>query len=195
MKFTLDMFRKQFQNKFQALLLKQRQVIEGSLKKSSIIFIAGFFVLPAFADLLWTQSSNESAITAKSQIWTITIENLKGEQKQIYCEAALSELEKRRGLMFRDKLAQDECMIFLFDPPTLLSFWMKNTYIPLSIAFVNEKLQIMEMYDMKPMDENIINSTNPGLYAIEVNRGWFKKNVVYQGSKIKITKKDLRKNR
>jgi len=136
-------------------------------------------------DVLWAQT--------KTKIWTISFENLKKENKQIYCEVAGSEEEKRRGLMFRDKLDNDECMIFLYDTPILLSFWMKNTYIPLSIAFVSKDLQIMEMYDMKAFDENIISSTTPGMYAIEVNRGWFKKNMVYQGSKIKITKLDLRK--
>jgi hypothetical protein len=139
------------------------------------------------------QTVEQPAPQAGSKIWTISVENLKGINKQIYCEVAETEQEKRRGLMFRDKLERDECMIFLYDSPIMLSFWMKNTYLPLSIAFVGENLKITDLFDMKPFDENIITSTTPGIYAIEVNRGWFKKNLVYQGSKITIIKQDLRK--
>lgn len=139
------------------------------------------------------QTEALTTLPANAKIWTISMEDLKAEKKQLYCEVAETDQEKRRGLMFRDGLAQDECMIFLYDAPIMLSFWMKNTYIPLSIAFVDEDLRVMEIFDMKPFDENIIRSTTPGIYAIEANRGWFKKNMVYRGSKIHIIKKDLRK--
>src|SRR3990172_12921864 len=130
------------------------------------------------------QTEAQTTMPADAKIWTISMENLKAEKKQLYCEVAETDQEKHRGLMFRDKLAQDECMIFLYDAPIMFSFWMKNTYIPLSIAFVDENLRIMEIFDMKPFDENIVRSTIPGIYAIEANRGWFKKNIVNQGSKI-----------
>jgi len=157
------------------------------MNKRSYI-VPGIFLLGILAGL-----TGKICAEGGLKTWTIVIENLKGEEKQIYCEVAESEQEKRRGLMFRDKLAPDECMIFLYDSPIILSFWMKNTYIPLSIAFVDEKLRLTDIFDMKPHDETVLSSTTPGIYAIETNRGWFKKNLVYSGTKIRIVKNDLRK--
>ena len=154
-----------------------------------VLYFCLYFL--AFGQSVFTQSS----LSANNQVWTIHIDNIKGEKKEIYCEVAETEEEKRRGLMFRNKLGKDECMIFLYENPTLLTFWMKNTYIPLSIAFVNKNHQLTDMFDMKPMDETIISSTTPGIFAIEVNRGWFKKNLVYPGNKIRITREDLRKKK
>jgi hypothetical protein len=126
------------------------------------------------------------------KIWTVYFHSIKGEKIAAYCEVAETEKEKRRGLMFREKLDQDECMIFVYDTPIILSFWMKNTVIPLSISFIDSGLQIIDIYDMKPADETILTSTLPGIYAIEVNKGWYRKNYIFHGSHIQIVKKDMR---
>ena len=77
-------------------------------------------------------------------------------------------------------------MIFVYKKPHVMHFWMRNTYIPLSIAFVDEKNTIFGIYSMKPYDDRIISSHIKALYAIEANRGWFKKNYIFARSKIRI---------
>ncbi|MDH4199689.1 MAG: DUF192 domain-containing protein [Spirochaetia bacterium] len=158
-------------------------------------YLLNFFLVFFLTDLvvqhvsIW---SSENKKESGNEIWTLSFENIKKEQVSLYCEVARSEADKRRGLMFREKLEPDMCMIFLYEKPTPLTFWMYNTKIPLSIAFINEDLHIMDIFDMKPFDESIISSTNPGIYAVEANRGWFKKHFIYSGSFVKIEKKDKR---
>jgi len=97
---------------------------------------------------------------------------MKGEVVQ--AELARTPSERERGLMFRREMAQDRGMLFVFPRPEALSFWMKNTYLPLSIAFLDENGTILNIEKMAPLDEfTRANSHGPARFALEVNQGWF----------------------
>jgi uncharacterized membrane protein (UPF0127 family) len=75
--------------------------------------------------------------------------------------------------MWRRSLAEGEGMLFVFDRDQILSFWMKNTIIPLSIAYIAADGRILEIHDMEPRNLSPVQSGRSARYALEVNRGWF----------------------
>ena len=94
--------------------------------------------------------------------------------------------EKAKGLMFRENLEKDEGMIFVYGREEYLSFWMKNTRIPLSIAFLDKTGKIVDIQDMTPFSLQSHVSAFPAQYALEVNQGWFKQNGISVGQGIKL---------
>ncbi len=90
-----------------------------------------------------------------------------------------------RGLMFRKSMPEDEGMLFVFEYAAPQSFWMKNTYLPLDIAFISADYRIINILAMKPLDEGPrYKSDGAALYALETNQGWFKRHGVKQGDKL-----------
>ena len=108
------------------------------------------------------------------------------KDKKIFVEIARTEKEKAQGLMFRSKLAENEGMLFIYEQEEILSFWMKNTFIPLSIAFIDGHGQIIDIQDMQPFSLDTHRSARPAQYALEVNKGWFQKNGIKVGDVVKI---------
>jgi uncharacterized membrane protein (UPF0127 family) len=106
--------------------------------------------------------------------------------KKIRVEVARAEEEKSRGLMFRDKLAPDEGMLFIYEREEFLSFWMKNTPLPLSIAFIDPRGKIVDIQDMEPFNLRTHTSSRPASYALEMNKGWFKKNGIRVGDVVQM---------
>jgi uncharacterized protein len=89
------------------------------------------------------------------------------------------------GLMFRDSLPENNGMLFIFDTPRKASFWMRNTKIPLSIAFIDSTGRILEIKSMAPLDESIVPSQSDQIvYALEVNNGWFDQHRIGPGTKV-----------
>jgi uncharacterized membrane protein (UPF0127 family) len=88
-----------------------------------------------------------------------------------------------RGLMYRTALGQDRGMLFVYEVEQHLSFWMKNTRIPLSIAFIDSTGRITDILDMKPLDDRPPHylSSEPVMYALEVNQGFFEERGVRVG--------------
>ncbi len=102
-------------------------------------------------------------------------------------EVADSPEERRQGLMFRETLPADEGMLFVFEHEQVLSFWMKDTTIPLSIAFVSRDGEIVAIQDMEPLDERTFHrSSRPALYALEMNQGWFGQHEVAAGATVEF---------
>lgn len=99
---------------------------------------------------------------------------------------ACTQEEQNKGLMFIKKLEDNSGMIFVFEKDRPLSFWMKNTEIPLSIAFVNKELTIVDIKEMNALDETPVNASSPAMYAIEANKNWFLNQKINIGDKIKI---------
>ncbi len=93
---------------------------------------------------------------------------------------------RERGLMFRKNLPQDEGMLFVFPQEGYHPFWMKNTYIPLSIAFISRELKIIQIDEMDPLDTTPHMPIGPILYALEANKGWFKRNGIKVGDRIRF---------
>lgn len=105
--------------------------------------------------------------------------------KAFAAEIALTEAQKARGLMFRKSLGEDSAMIFVFDQPRRMSFWMKNTEIPLDIAFLTRDGEITEIKSMFARDLNPVKSSRGDiLYCIEANAGWFSKNKISAGDRL-----------
>jgi uncharacterized membrane protein (UPF0127 family) len=98
--------------------------------------------------------------------------------------------KRNEGMMFlRDKEVKlSEGMIFVFAEPQPLSFWMKNTYIPLDIAFIDKSGKILNVAQMKPLDESGTPSKGDALYVLEMKKGAFKKYGVKAGQKLAIPK-------
>jgi uncharacterized membrane protein (UPF0127 family) len=99
--------------------------------------------------------------------------------------------QQQRGLMNVQgmgptKLPKDEGMLFVYRREEILSFWMKNTTLPLSIAFINKKGIITQIEKMEPLKTDSVRSAERSLYALEVNRGWFTKNNINVGDKVKL---------
>lgn len=107
-------------------------------------------------------------------------------EKMIFVEIADSPESRAQGLMNRKSLEENSGMLFVFDEEQKLSFWMKNTLIPLSIAYISRSGEIKEIHDMHPLDESSVSSVRSVMYALEMNRGWFEKNNVSIGDFIII---------
>jgi uncharacterized protein len=104
----------------------------------------------------------------------------------IKAEIAKTQEERSTGLMYRKSLQDGEGMLFVFDRDEILSFWMKNTLIPLSIAFIAYDGKIIDIKDMYPNDTNSVKSSRSARYALEVPQGWFSKVGVNVGDTVKI---------
>lgn|SRR5690242_4341193 len=99
-------------------------------------------------------------------------------------ELAVTEEQRERGLMFRKQMGRDDGMLFVFDEPAYQSMWMKNTLIPLSVAFLDGDGRILNILDMQPETLDTHTSAGPARYAIETNIGWFERNKVKAGDKV-----------
>lgn len=104
-----------------------------------------------------------------------------------YVEIAETPDERARGLMHRDSLPDDHGMLFVFDKDQQLSFWMKDTSIPLSIAYIARDGTIREIYDMEPFSLEPVRSTRSVRYALEVNRGAFEEAGIDIGDRVDIS--------
>lgn len=97
-----------------------------------------------------------------------------GEQR-VQAELAMTPAEQARGLMYRRELGKNEGMLFVYPEEKIVSFWMKNTFIPLTIAFIDDGGTIVQLTDMAPQDLTSHRSKRPVRYALEMNQGWFQK--------------------
>ncbi len=102
----------------------------------------------------------------------------------IQAEVAQTDPQRQQGLMFREKMANNHGMVFVFDQPGSQCMWMKNTPLPLSVAFIDAEGKIVNIEDMQPKTLDSHCSTKPVKYALEMNLGWFKQKNVKPGSTI-----------
>ena len=99
-------------------------------------------------------------------------------------EVAASDPQREKGLMFRETMPRNEGMLFVFDEPAYHSMWMKNTLLPLSVAFVDAHGTILNILDMEPRTLDSHMSAGPAIYAIETNKGWFEEKKIKAGDKV-----------
>ena len=102
----------------------------------------------------------------------------------IQAEVANSEEERQRGLMYRRKLANNSGMLFIFEQKNAYCFWMRNTFMPLSIAFLVDDGTIINIENMLPQTDTNHCAKAPVRYALEMSQGWFAKKGVRTGAKI-----------
>ena len=102
----------------------------------------------------------------------------------VSAEVAQTPEQRALGLMFRFSLPADHGMLFVFDEPQPLGFWMRNTYIPLSIAYIGADGRIVNIADMAPRVESSHPSSGPALYALEMRKGWFAEKGLGPGTRV-----------
>ena len=102
----------------------------------------------------------------------------------IKAEVAAKDPERQQGLMFREKMASNAGMVFVFDQTGPQCMWMKNTLLPLSVAFIDAGGKIINIEDMRPQTLDNHCAAKPARYALEMNLGWFKQNNIKPGTRI-----------
>jgi uncharacterized membrane protein (UPF0127 family) len=138
-----------------------------------------YILIPVFSFIILVP------VFSKTGSFQIFIIKNKTAKTALTVEVANTQQEREKGLMFRYSMPHDNGMLFVFDSERNLSFWMKNTFIPLDIAYISSKGIINEIYRMEPLDYSIVYpSKKPARYALEVNAGWFKKNGIEPGMKL-----------
>jgi uncharacterized membrane protein (UPF0127 family) len=102
---------------------------------------------------------------------------------EMSAEMALTAWQQRTGMMFRTNLAENEGMLFPFGQPERASFWMMNTLVPLSAAYISAAGEILEIHDLQPRDTNAVTAASDNiLYVLETPQGWFTRNHVGTGA-------------
>ena len=134
--------------------------------------------------LLWLAllSSNVFPQQAQTQLPRVT---LQAGMFQIDAQVAATPGQREIGLMFRQDMATHEGMVFVFEQPQKQCFWMKNTLLPLTAAFVDEDGTIVNLADMKPQSTESHCSVQPVRFVLEMNQGWFAKKKIGKGFKLK----------
>ena len=135
-----------------------------------------------------TAVGKEETTSGPSGLRTLVIEASGGKEVEVRVEVADDLAEQAKGLMDRTTLGENRGMLFVFPEERELSFWMKNTLIPLSIAFIDSESRIIDIQEMKPLDDEPPHyvSAEPARYALEVNRGFFEERGVRVGNRVKL---------
>lgn len=144
--------------------------------QTAIVLLAGWLMLVGI-------SLAHADGIAQPKLTTVTLD-VGG--KSLKTELAISGNQRFMGLSFRKTLADDEAMLFVYQQERPLVFTMRNTLLPLSIAYISEDLVINEILDMPVGPDQLFPSSQPAKYALEVNMGWFERNNVKVGSKIRM---------
>ena len=131
-------------------------------------------------------TSFASCSQKKLPVKQLTITTKEGQIFTVEAELASTQEERNFGFMERKKIPDGTGMLFIFEYDQKLSFWMKNTPHPLSIAYIDSNGIIREIYDMTPFSLSSIESTVSVRYALEVPQGWFLKNNITPGDKISL---------
>ena len=126
------------------------------------------------------------AAPKKLKTTTLTITKADSTTITVVSEIARKPEERNYGFMNRKKIPDGTGMIFIFEQDQILSFWMKNTPHPLSIAYIDSKGKIRNIFDMSPYSLEPICSTVSVRYALEVPQGWFKSNNIKEGDLVSI---------
>jgi len=156
-----------------------------NFNKKRLAFCAVFFgVFFACAGFAGCSRPRQSA--GQFAVQELAIERDGAVIAAVLAEIAVTDEERSLGLMHRQSLDDGKGMLFVFDRDQILSFWMKNTYIPLSIAFIAWDGRILEIRDMQPHDLNPVRSSRSVRYALEVPQNWFSRAKVNLGDVVII---------
>ena len=129
-------------------------------------------------------SSFAIPVKADSASVHFPVTNLKAGKYLIRAEVASTDAQREQGLMFRRKLPKNNGMLFVFDRPARSCMWMKNTPLPLSVAFIDADGTILNIEEMEPFTLESHCSQGWIRYALEMNKNWFSRNGIKPGSKI-----------
>ena len=135
-----------------------------------------------------TAANSEVSAETASRPRILNIEASGGEEVEVLVEIADEPDEQAKGLMDRTALGENRGMLFVFPSEEERSFWMKNTLIPLSIAYIDAERRIVDIQDMKALDDDPPHyvSAEPAQYALEVNKGYFDERGVEVGDRVSL---------
>lgn len=150
-----------------------RRISAGSIAPAVIAFVAA-------ALALWTTAApaQDAPQLALQRV------ELTAGMHRIDAQVAQTPQERQTGLMHRREMPAQEGMLFIFDQPGVQCFWMKNTLLPLTAAFVADDGTIVNLADMKPQTTDSHCSAKPVRYVLEMNQGWFGKKGIKAGFKL-----------
>ena len=132
----------------------------------------------------WTAALLCSSALAQEAQMDLPRVDLSAGMYRIDAQVAQSPRQREIGLMFRKAMPLQEGMLFVFEAPATQCFWMKNTVLPLTAAFVADDGTIVNLADMKPQTEDSHCSAKPVRYVLEMNQGWFAKRGIKAGAKL-----------
>jgi uncharacterized membrane protein (UPF0127 family) len=124
-----------------------------------------------------------AALTASADV-AFKTSRIKVGSHPLKVEIAASDPQRTQGLMHRTALGKEDGMLFIFDEPAYHGMWMKNTLIPLSVAFVDGDGRILNILDMEPQTLDSHMAAGPARYAIETNKGWFAAKKIKAGDRV-----------
>lgn len=151
-----------------------------------MVFIRRLFSLSALALLILLTACGNDAKKAEALKSIDERFPIKIGDRVVQMQVALSSGEMQRGLMFVKSMGADEGMIFVFQRPQILGFWMRNTELPLDIGYIDPDGTLREIYPLHPRDEKSVPSMAVRQIALEMNRGWFARAGVKPGAKLDI---------
>ena len=152
--------------------MKQRKTPRGRRIKTILFFV--FFLCILCISTIHSQGLMKIPIYIKD--------------REFLVEVAKTGEERAVGLMGRTSLGKEEGMLFIFEDEGIHGFWMKNTLLPLSIAFIDREGKIIRIADMQPLTLSTHHPPQPVLYALEMNKGWFAKNGIKVGDIVRFSK-------
>lgn len=162
---------------------KKGQNIRNSLSVLAIAqILAATVLLPGPARL---GSAAEVKRYQQTSLWII---NSTGKRVKILCQIADTPDKRSQGLMYRRRLEPGKGMLFVFEQERKVAFWMKNTYIPLSIAFISQQKRIVAIDTMEPLTLELHSSQSPVKFALEVDQGFFRQHNISVGDRVEMPK-------
>jgi uncharacterized membrane protein (UPF0127 family) len=153
-------------------LIKKRRATAGAGFRAALAF--------AFTAML----CGPAAAQGSGQPQNLPTVTLQAGMRNIVAMVAKTPEQRQIGLMYRKEMAAHEGMVFVFEEPNVQCFWMRNTPLPLSAAFVDDDGTIVNIEDMQPMSDASHCSKKPVRYVLEMNKGWFAKANVKAGAKL-----------
>ena len=144
--------------------------------------IASLAVLMAMPGVAQTRAADTESGKPQPTLPIITLTAAAGIK--IRTEVANSEPTRNLGMMFRTRMGRNEGMLFVFERPGYYAMWMRNTLIPLSVAYLDSDGVIVSIHEMAPRTENPHQAAGPVIYALEMNANWFANNNVKPGDRI-----------
>ena len=144
------------------------------MKKTMLFLAANIFIFSFFS------------CAQKLPVQKLTVTTQKSGQFCVLAEVAKTQAQRSRGFMERKNIPAGTGMIFVFERDQILSFWMKNTPHPLSIAYIDSAGTIRDIFDMTPFSLSSVTSTVSVRYALEVPKGWFEENGIKTGDKVSL---------
>lgn len=153
------------------------------IRPSIRLFAIAFFAMAAIGST--TLLADQSTLPQGSPQTGLPTISLRAGSQNIRADVANTEPTRQLGLMFRKKMGKHEGMLFVFPELGYHAMWMRNTVLPLSVAYLDDRGVILSIHEMQPLTEISHQSAGPARYALEMNAGWFGTNKIRVGDAIK----------